>query len=84
MKCFQDRRVSMAATRRMKDFERWHAVGRIEAHSVNDRYCSFLRRSSFRNFTIMETVPNQPTVVRRPIAGRPLVRSFAKDLYSYS
>ncbi|GFV05569.1 transposable element Tcb1 transposase [Trichonephila clavipes] len=43
--------------KRMEDSERWRAVGRIEAE-VDHRCCPFLPRSSFCNFTFMETIPN--------------------------
>ncbi|GFX22605.1 HTH_Tnp_Tc3_2 domain-containing protein [Trichonephila clavipes] len=62
----------------MEDSERW---GALKQDSRSQVCCSFLRRSSFCNFTFMETIPNHTDIVRRPVGGRPRVTTPAEDQY---
>ncbi|GFU49484.1 transposable element Tcb1 transposase [Trichonephila clavipes] len=65
----------------MENSERWRAVGRIEAGRVDHRCCSFLRRSSFCNFTFMEIIPNYTDSCPMSVGGHPRVTTPAEDRY---
>ncbi|GFY26781.1 transposable element Tcb1 transposase [Trichonephila clavipes] len=73
----------MTSRKRIEDSERWRAFGRIEAGQSIHRCCSFLRRSSFCNFTFMETIPNHTDSFRRPVGGRPRVTTPRGRLIYY-
>ncbi|GIY74427.1 hypothetical protein CDAR_502081 [Caerostris darwini] len=57
---FRDRCVSRASKRQVEDSDPLSACcWTHKSWTINHR-CSFLQRASFRNFQIMETIPNQP------------------------
>ena len=71
----------MTSRRRMEDSEHWRAFGRVEAGQSITDVAIFFRRSSFYNFTFMETIQTTQTVDRRPVAGRSRVTTPAEDRY---
>lgn len=62
---------------RLSEDDEWELLtaGVLSAIMKQDthRRCSFLCRSSFNNLTIMETIPNSQTFVRRSVAGCPRI-----------
>ena len=73
----------MASRRQMGGSECWRAVGCIEARQSIRLSCfnSFLRRSSLLNFTIMETIPNQPNSCLKTSSRSSRVTTLAEDRY---
>lgn len=68
----------MVSRRQMDISDSWHSVGPIETgHSQSYMLFFIFNFSTFRNFTFIQTIPNQPNSF--PVAGRPRVTTPAND-----